>query len=387
MNSISCDYVRNVLVDYIENEIPRDQRFNIKRHLQACDECNNEYNGIRTMLGNANNSGFVEEPGQEFWNELPQRVLREVKREQAIQSNITNVMDFPAPNDQSADNSLPSLENSKDFSDAQSVNATTHTPAKHPNHPFVPVFALAATVALVVSAVLFWSPQKTLRFDSADFQAKINSDKELISLAHRFRSNGTPASRFGFANQATVVSGFDMGTMFSETVSYLTGDDLPGANENMNQMSMALIDNRLPKNLTGKLSQAQAMIQFAQINRLGSAEAGRQSMTRLLEFQQAYENYLRMNDERELTLFKTAIWSYNIGLAALAGDVNAVKQITQQEHLKPSVLVTEMIKINAPRGVLVTLGDIDYLVSAKTFDETQLHKLVSMVQQLRELLV
>lgn len=394
MNSISCDYVRTILVDYIEDEVPREQRFVIKRHLQGCDECSNEYNGIRTMLGNANNSSYVEEPAPEFWNELPQRVLREVKREQAIQNNINAVMNFSVatPDSSQSHGAARSRgtapKNRAEFftTQAPSANSGDEISNRYSNHPVIPVFALAATVVLVISAVLFWTPQNSVRFDSANFQANITGDSELISLAHHFRTETQTTSRYGFVNQSPSHSGFAMGTMLSESLSYLISDDPARAREQMTQMSMSLKEVGSPENLQIQLGEAREFIQFAQLNNLGSAKAVQQSIASLLAFQYVYENHLGMNDERQLVLFKTAIWSYNMGLAAMAGDVNAVKQFAAQDQLKPAAVVKEMTKINAPKGVMLALEQIEVLLSNKDLNKTQLPELVGVVQQLRGLL-
>lgn len=374
MSSISCDDVRSKLVDYIESEVPVDQRYLIKAHLQNCDECSGEYNGIRTMLGNANNASLVKDPGEEFWNELPKRVLREVKQEQAIQNSINNILNFSAAEPDVVQASGPAA-----------ISVAPQPPL--PAHPSIPVFALAATLMLVISAFLFWSPQKTLRFDSADFQANINSDKELISLAHQLYSATPSASSYGFTDQHMYQYGFNMGTLLSETVSYLHGDDLSGANAKMEQMSQSMRDSGMPNNLNRQLGDAREAIQFKRVNQFGSALAGKQSIAELLDFQHAYENYLRMNDEKQLVMFKAAVWSYNIGLAALAEDATMLKQFARLDSLRPTTLIKEMVKIKVPSGVVVKLEQIDTLVQSPVFDERQFKNLIIKVQQLRSLLI
>ena len=228
MNSISCDYVRGVLVDYIEEEIPTNQRYLVKQHLQSCDGCNSEFNGIKIMLGNANNS-LLQDPGEEFWNQLPQRVLQEVRREQAIQKDIHRVLTLPVA--ESAETMTRPVD--------QGTVATLHTivgSKRAYTNSLLPFFAVAATVTLVFSSLLFWSPQQASRVDSTGFQAGINANKQLVSLSHKMRPVTTASTGYGFSAQVTETRSFTVGTLLSETVSYLHGDDISGAANHIAQM-------------------------------------------------------------------------------------------------------------------------------------------------------
>ena len=79
MSSRNCKEIRAELLDYIEQEMPMDERQRVAEHLAECHNCKEEYKGLRAMLNKAKNLA-VEDPGEEFWRQLPEKPHQELLR-------------------------------------------------------------------------------------------------------------------------------------------------------------------------------------------------------------------------------------------------------------------------------------------------------------------
>ena len=91
MKSRNCEQIQAQLLDYIEREMSSDDRERVSEHLAQCHNCNMEYEGLRAMLNTTRNLP-IDDPGEEFWRQLPQKVLEEVRqhKKNAAVSDIIN---------------------------------------------------------------------------------------------------------------------------------------------------------------------------------------------------------------------------------------------------------------------------------------------------------
>ena len=168
MKPMTCKQVQSVLVDYLESELPVHQRKSMKDHISECMECTQEFNGLRDMLKNAKDL-YIPDPGDEFWESLPQRVLEDVKAQKAaIQSgeNVVSLGQVKTPNKQ--------------------VNQTTTAVASRGAGWLLKTLPIAATVLLAISAVFLFPSANDLKFDSLSFQHRISTQHGLPELVNKF---------------------------------------------------------------------------------------------------------------------------------------------------------------------------------------------------------
>ncbi len=73
-----CDRtdIKELLPAYLEAGIPDSDRERIELHVASCDDCRMELSLLRTMAEEQ-----VPDPGEAFWATLPDRVYREVRRQ------------------------------------------------------------------------------------------------------------------------------------------------------------------------------------------------------------------------------------------------------------------------------------------------------------------
>ncbi|UCF30697.1 MAG: zf-HC2 domain-containing protein [bacterium] len=70
----SDGWVRQHLVEFAAGTLDEDQSGRVRIHLETCGECSGDYGIIRNLA-----SIEVPDPGEDFWNALPGRVITEVK--------------------------------------------------------------------------------------------------------------------------------------------------------------------------------------------------------------------------------------------------------------------------------------------------------------------
>jgi len=93
MNRMSCDEVQSSLVDYIEFELPISQRQQFNAHLTHCDQCRELHDDLQNVLVDAK-SIEINEPGAQFWQELPNNVLTAVRQQRQNDARYTPVTDL-----------------------------------------------------------------------------------------------------------------------------------------------------------------------------------------------------------------------------------------------------------------------------------------------------
>ncbi len=79
---MNCDEVREQLIDFIEEELPRRQTKMIQQHLESCVECKQEareYDSVLTSLVDA-----VQDPGDEYFSRLYPQIMERIERNEGL---------------------------------------------------------------------------------------------------------------------------------------------------------------------------------------------------------------------------------------------------------------------------------------------------------------
>ena len=70
--------IKELLPAYLEQTLGEDEQLRIKNHLELCEDCRTEISLLRMMIEDK-----APDPGEAFWNEIPDRVYRTVQQEKA----------------------------------------------------------------------------------------------------------------------------------------------------------------------------------------------------------------------------------------------------------------------------------------------------------------
>lgn len=362
MNSPNCEQTKSMLLDYIEGEMPLEESNRVAEHLAKCDVCNTEFNGLRAMLNKAKNLSY-DDPGEEFWRQLPIKVLQQVRQEQSRRTN--NIVDFNARQDlasRKSSNKLPPRAGS------------FHAEKKM--HRLSAALGIAATLLLVINIIAFSPKAGVLWFDQARFLANIETDKSLSQLAQSVAVVGESA-RMGFIEQQRNDRAFYIGSLLAESVVYLQSSDQQRALERLQYLHQGLQNSRVS---AVTLSSIRKAIESLQAKRRKSVSANKLMMT----FQGDFENYLSRTAPQQLALFRAGIWLFNAELAVAAKDAEAVKRLNRTQQIQ--YLQNVFSRMNAPIGIEKSLGEIAVILSQSALTDRDFRALKRSVGNLRTLM-
>lgn len=85
---MTCHEIKDVTVPYLELDLEPSRIRDVTAHLEGCGGCRAEMEAVRQVLVRVKGVA-VPDPGDRFWNELPDRVRRDLVREQAMRHGDT----------------------------------------------------------------------------------------------------------------------------------------------------------------------------------------------------------------------------------------------------------------------------------------------------------
>ncbi len=386
MNSTNCEQIRAELLDYLEHEMPSDERERVAAHLAECQSCKKEYKGLRAMLNNAKNLA-IEDPGEEFWRQLPQKVLAEVRQERVKQHRLAQAhlpeSPPPANNVINLSNKRQSLKNQ---SPAKPARLNYHTDFN--THRLITTLGIAATLLLVFNALLFSPKSGFLWFDQMQFQAHLNTQNLSTvaqTLAHtvsRSLTSGDEATHLGFVEQQRADKAFVVGALLAESFVYLHDNHIQLALDQLQRLQLYLQSQQVSAVTLSTLRKSIEMLQSTNAKPKQAAEL-------LSRFQHDYENFLAHTAPPQLALYRAGIWVFNASLAVAAKDTSAIGQLGEAAQLE--YLQNAFLRMQAPVGVQNSLHEIatisNRLAGQKSpLSDNDYHKLQQALQNLNTLL-
>jgi len=84
--------IKEILPDYLKGSLPEEMRSEIENHLKDCKDCRSEMSFITELM-----KVEVPDPGDLFWQTLPQRVKETVKEEKAKRFSVKSLFLRPLP--------------------------------------------------------------------------------------------------------------------------------------------------------------------------------------------------------------------------------------------------------------------------------------------------
>ncbi|NOZ54018.1 MAG: zf-HC2 domain-containing protein [Gammaproteobacteria bacterium] len=437
MHQLSCDDIQSSLIDYLEFELPILLRQQFNEHLTLCDQCREQHDDLQNVIIDTKSLG-TEEPDQQFWQELPNKILHEVKSHEhqtshaTADSTIASIADDATGNIfsdafsnrlQSKSNVLPftALAKKAQLSSTEDNRIGIQPKPKHPQilqrqTPETPetqqlnekpysklswpkiILPMAASAMLAVCSVLFVnqsnihqsdhvriSNDTPMHYDSVAAQLRISTDaaltdKALANLAQAMIPINHQSPRFGFTSQNAILNSFSIGALFSETIVYIKSNDKTLVKTHLALLSSVLSQQADSKQLVQKIQLLQTQIQSGSSPAV-NADALNKIMNRYASsLKSVVNNSLKSAADKELVLFKAGAWSYDLALAALAKVALLSSQVDEINIFK-----NQLQHLGAPAGVSKSLEEINDLAMKKVMSDEDYKKIVQEIENIRSL--
>jgi len=92
--NMTCNEIKELTVPYLELDLEPSRVRDVTAHLEGCAGCRAEMEAVRQVLVRVKGMA-VPDPGEQFWKEFPNRVRREVARQQPSVRRTGNVIWAP----------------------------------------------------------------------------------------------------------------------------------------------------------------------------------------------------------------------------------------------------------------------------------------------------
>ena len=378
MNSLNCKQIQAELLDYIEREMSSDERERVLEHLAECHDCNMEYKGLRAML-NKTKKLAIDDPGAEFWRQLPQKVLVEV-RQHRFPATADNIVNLAAQRHTLKNNAHNSAEYQSHYQQSSCVkNPVVNFPPNFQDHRLTAAAAIAAVLLLVINVMVFSPKSGYSWFNQASFQARIETDKGLSKLAQTLApplTANTDSAPLGFVEQYRTNKAYAAGSILAATFAHLQDNNFPLALlqlQHLQQQVQQPPQNRSVSAVTlSSIRKATERLQAASDNKLSSSIERQRVAELLAVFQQDYENSITKAEPQQLVLYRAGIWVFNASLAVAAEDAGVLTQGDFAKQL--DYLQKAFVRLKAPVGVQNSLHEIAVILAQQSLEHTSLSR-------------
>lgn len=87
MNEVTCRDIKDDLLEYLEGELPAEQRMRFSSHISGCLNCRKEATDTESVLRNLSRDELPD-PGDDFWRRFQANIRESIDREERPQRNI-----------------------------------------------------------------------------------------------------------------------------------------------------------------------------------------------------------------------------------------------------------------------------------------------------------
>jgi hypothetical protein len=218
------------------------------------------------------------------------------------------------------------------------------------------------------------SADAEVMFNSSAYQSGIRSGKNLDELAKANSYLDENAVSFGFAAKSEEAKFFIIGTLYSETLAYLQSGRVDSAVKRLKSIEKEFINLNVPSPLYNLISKVSSMLSSKKY----SAETG---MDVLSLFQPFFEEYAKSSSEDKLALFRAGSWLMDYSLSAAADNRELLRQPGKLDYF-----IKEMKRMDAPKGVMTALNEIDDIAKKKEITDKDTKKVLRLVKKIQTIL-
>lgn len=341
---MNCEQCQPLLIDYIEDLLDAELCHTIADHLQQCTQCRTEHEALQLTIKQATDNP-VPQPEQAFFDAFPEQVLQAYRQQE-----------------QSA--GLPD-EHSKQKKSIMQTLGEWLLP-----HGWPQLAAQTLVITIAVAGVLFWNFQSSqIRFDSATLQAQLGNGQKLAAVVRQH--NPAPVeNHFGFSTGTEQANFFKTGTLYSESLALLAGND------------RSLLQQYLEK-LNNELRDASLTQQLEEISTSIDRESatGQKLLQSLAGLQETLEKLAAQQSARDLMLFQLGSWLTDIQLATALKNTRVV-----QQHEQADYLITAMHTHAMPGGAISRLEQIKQIMQQDSLQDADFVRLGEQITGIKLIL-
>jgi len=211
-------------------------------------------------------------------------------------------------------------------------------------------------------------------FNPGAFQSGLWSAKNLGELATKNSPVREKATTFGFSAKSEEAKFFIIGALYSEALACLKSGDRDTASKRLQLIEREFINMGAPSSLYSYVSKTRNMLE-------NDNYPPEYMLTVLSFFGPFFEDYAKSKSEEKLTLFRAGSWLVNMGLAAAAGDKMLLKQPDTLSYF-----TAQMKKMDAPKGVLDALGQIEKVSRKEQITDKDSEQVLELIKEIENLL-
>ena len=213
-------------------------------------------------------------------------------------------------------------------------------------------------------------------FDSLRFQSGVHvkSDQSLGDLAKNHSAVKAADTSFGFAATSDEARFFLIGSFYSEALAYVQSGKTDLAIQRLGVIEKEFINLNVPGSLFNYMNKTRNLISTNQYPKDVLIDF-------LSLFQPFFEDFAKSIDTDRLTLFRAGSWLVDMSLTAAAGD----KEFLRQSE-KLNYFITEMEKMDAPKGVLKALREIATIAAQKEISDRDAKKILRLSKKIQKIL-
>lgn len=211
-------------------------------------------------------------------------------------------------------------------------------------------------------------------FNSYKFQSGIRTFRDLGVLAEENSIIGKEAVSFGFAAKSEEAKFFIIGALYSESLAYLRSGSIDLALKRLKSIEKEFINLNVPHSLYNYISKLQNIIERKHY----SPEIGAEMLSL---FQPFLEDYAKSKGDDKLVLFRAGSWLVDMALTAAAGDKELLRQVDKLNYF-----IKEMERMEAPRGVLNALDQINKISEEKEIGDRDVERVLKLVKKIQTIL-
>ncbi|MDH3604790.1 MAG: hypothetical protein OEU26_34730 [Candidatus Tectomicrobia bacterium] len=221
------------------------------------------------------------------------------------------------------------------------------------------------------------APSRQERPASAhDFQAKMIRSADLGALVAANSTVEEQMVAFGFAPKSVLARSYFLGTLYAEALAYTRSGDTEAAAGHWAAIRKEVEPITQP--LAVYARQMETLL-------LASADDEATRTTELVAFmalfEPLYEDYASERAAQTLPLFWAGTWLTNMRLAAAIGDKAALQTPATVRYFQD-----EMLRLEAPKGVLNALSRMGRVVQQDTLADRDVKVMLKLVKRVQELL-
>jgi hypothetical protein len=368
---MECNDIRKILSAYIEGLVSADEKISIEKHLGPCDKCQKYLADLKSTMELVSNLEEIEPPP---W--LTQRVMARIRSDHESRRGILQKLLYPLY----VKIPLAAI--------ATIAIALTTIYIFKTNHPDVRTAKAPPETSRKSLTQEISGPQKKI----PGGEEKISKEKQTIpkeretivrherpskdlgALPRERSTIGNKDTSFGFAAASDEARFFLIGSVYSEAMAYLQEGEMDLAAERLQLIEKELTALNVPGPLLDSINKTRNLI-----------EKKRYSKEALIDimslFQPSFEEYAKNKSEDKLTLFRAGSWLMDMSLATAAGNRELLKQT-----VKLNYFIKEMKRMDAPKGVLTALDEIEKIANKTDITDKDTKKVLDLIKEIQTIL-